>query len=161
MITILFCFIFIAKAEDSIEFKLRPEKEIYSQCGNCHRQKKYEYVPDKHKPVRAHQEIKLAHGNKEMSCNQCHDKNQNNFLSDMDKKIISFRESSPVCYQCHSDVFKSWKQNLHGKRTGTWNTKKVQFHCAECHNPHEVKFKEMKADPAPQKPKYKIKKEKH
>lgn len=158
MIFFLFTLCFISTANDNIELKIRPDKEIYSQCSNCHRQKNYEHVPDKHKPIRAHKEINLAHGEKEMSCNHCHDKNQNNMLSDMNKNQILFREPSPVCFQCHSDVYKSWKQNIHGKRIGTWNDKKKQFHCTECHNPHEVKFKEMKADQAPKKSKFLIKK---
>lgn len=140
----------------NVELKIRPNKDIYSQCVNCHRQKNYSVVPSKHQPLREHSEIKLAHGNKEMSCNHCHDKNKHNFLKALDGHTVSFRAPSQICYQCHSDVYKSWENNIHGKRVGSWRDKRVQLHCTECHNPHSVPFKKMKAEPPPKRPKHGI-----
>jgi len=146
---------------NNVELRARPSKAIYSQCANCHRKKDYALVPGKKQPLREHKNIKLAHGQKEMSCNHCHDKNNHNFLRSEGISKVSFQEPSRVCYQCHSDVYKSWENNIHGKRIGSWKGKKTQFHCTECHNPHLLPFQKMKAEPPPSRPKYGIPKERH
>lgn len=151
-----FALIFVFSVGVSKEKKLQlgPDKKIYQECANCHRSKDLKFVPEGHQPTRKHSEIKLTHGNKEMSCNHCHDKNNHNFLASMEKIQVSFRSPSPVCFQCHSDVFKSWEKNFHGKKIGGWKVSEiVQWQCTQCHNAHAVKFAPMQAQPAPHKPK--------
>lgn len=151
---IILTFFFVLAKEVKMEMGLN--KIIYQQCKDCHRAKNLTQIPEKYQPRRAHENIKLAHGNKEMSCNHCHDKNQHNFLVDIEQNIVSFRQPSPVCFQCHSDVYKSWLSNIHGKQTGNWKGEKVKHHCTTCHNAHKVRFSEMKAQSPPRKPKFLI-----
>lgn len=131
----------------SAEISLKPvtDKPTYQQCLDCHRKKTVENIPGKYKPQRIHEEIRLQHGKKEMSCNFCHDKNNHNLLMQSEERA-DFKSPSGVCAQCHSEEFKSWQQGIHGKRTGGWKGKRLQLHCTECHNAHSVSFPKMKAD---------------
>lgn len=154
----LLCFFSSVTFASDVEFKKLPPKAIYQECQNCHRTKSISDVPRKRQPLREHSQIQLKHGNKEMSCNHCHDKAKHNFL----REKVSFQSPSKVCFQCHSDILKSWEKGLHGKRVGGWKGARTQYHCTECHNPHSVVFPQWKAEPAPARPKYSIpKSEKH
>lgn len=149
---LLFIFISSDVALADVQMKPRPHKDIYQECQNCHRTKAITDVPKKNQPQREHSQIKLRHGNQDMSCNHCHDKANHNFL----REKVAFQSPSAVCFQCHSDVEKSWKKGLHGKRSGGWKGDRIQFHCTECHNPHSVTFPQWKAEKPPQRPKYSI-----
>lgn len=135
-----------------VHMKPRPVKEFYGECQNCHQKKSVGDVPKERQPVREHVQIKIKHGEKEMSCNHCHDKANHNHL----REGIAFQAPSKVCFQCHSDVQKSWVLGLHGKRMGGWQGEREQFHCTECHNSHSVTFPQWKASPPPKRPKYSI-----
>jgi hypothetical protein len=141
-----------ALGEGKIELSTRPLPPRHDQCQLCHLKKSLQFMPSKHKPSQEHVGYSLSHSNTEISCNACHDANHSNYLKTSPEFPASFSNSSPVCQRCHSDEFKAWSQGIHGKRTGNWNGDRVQKQCIDCHNPHSVKFKSMKALPAPKKP---------
>lgn len=125
------------------------------QCQLCHMQKDLKFVPKKRQPERRHEIFSLKHGTQAMSCNHCHDKNNHNFLRATKAFPASFGNPSPVCFRCHSETFKDWRNGIHGKRTGSWRTEdgnaaqRRQLQCVACHNPHSVPFKPMMALPPP------------
>ncbi|MBI2609265.1 MAG: hypothetical protein HYW47_06680 [Deltaproteobacteria bacterium] len=146
------CFFGVTLYATSIQLTERPLPKRYNECQHCHLQKQKRFVPATKKTVREHSDKKLKHGNIEMSCNHCHDIAHRNYLRSTPSHPASFENSSPVCAQCHEDRHKDWKNGIHGHRIGEWNGNQIQFHCIDCHNPHNVSFKKMEARPAPHKP---------
>jgi hypothetical protein len=133
----------------------------WQECQNCHREKTLEHIPLLKKPSRNHENIQVKHGQKEMSCNFCHNKNNHNFLFSA-QEHNDFTHTSTLCHNCHSDVYRKWYGGSHGKRIGGWDDQtqlKVQLNCIDCHNHHNVSFPKMKADPPPKKPQFLIPKE--
>ena len=124
-----------------------------SLCQDCHTIKNREFISPKKQPYLEHSSIHLKHGKAEIACGSCHDRNNSNFLRSTVEASASFKNSSPVCMQCHINRYKDWQNGIHGKRIGGWNLDKIQSQCIDCHNPHSVKFYIMKASPAPKKPK--------
>ncbi|MGZ3712964.1 MAG: hypothetical protein ACXWQO_20130 [Bdellovibrionota bacterium] len=128
-------------------------------CEDCHMKKTRTFMQPKKQPQRNHAEKNLQHGKGEIACGSCHDAEHSNRLRSSATAPADFTHPSPVCQQCHVDVFRDWARGMHGKRTGGWNREKVQSQCIDCHDPHSVKFKKMQAMPAPKKPKFHIEKE--
>lgn len=149
----IFILIYLASIFSWSEVKLKTPtpKPIYQQCTDCHRKKNFESIPKEYQPKRNHENLSLKHGNKEISCNFCHDKNNFNLLMQTEEKS-TFLGPSGTCKQCHVEEYEDWSKGIHGKRSGGWKGERVQFHCIECHNPHSVTFPKMKAQPAPPKP---------
>jgi hypothetical protein len=113
-----------------------------NECQNCHRAKNYEYIPKRKDLNLEHKDIKMKHGQKELACNFCHNKNNHNFLFSA-RKANDFSNSALVCQKCHSDVYEKWVAGTHGKRIGGWK-KQTQLECIECHDPHNVSFPKWK-----------------
>ena len=65
-------------------------------------------------------------------------------------KVIEF--AFDYCGQCHGTIYRDWRAGIHGKRTGYWNGKKEYRICLKCHNPHDPKFKKLKPEPPPLRP---------
>lgn len=128
-------------------------------CQDCHAKKNKEFILSKKKTTLKHENFAGKHGRTDVACGGCHDRNNSNFLRSTPDARASFVNPSPVCKQCHQDRYKDWEIGIHGKRLGGWNIGKKQLHCIECHGPHSVRFKTMKAEPAPIKPKLGIEKE--
>ncbi len=135
-----------------------PEAE---HCQDCHFKRNNEFILSKNKTSLKHADHAGKHGRTEIACGSCHDRNNSNFLRTSADAPASFTNPSPVCKQCHEDRYRDWTHGLHGKRTGGWNLEKEQLHCINCHSPHSVRFKQMKAEPAPAKPKLGIEKKGH
>ena len=62
-----------------------------------------------------------------------------------------------LCGQCHGIVKRNWDRGMHGKQVGGWKNSS-RMECVRCHNPHDPKFKKMKAQRAPARPKLGIEK---
>ncbi len=137
---------------ESIQLKERPLPERYNECQHCHLKKQKSFIPSSKKTVREHTDKGLKHGNIDMSCNHCHDVGNRNFLRSTSSHKASFQNSSPVCAQCHEDRYREWNKGIHGHRIGTWKADKIQFHCIDCHDAHDVTFKKMQSRPPPKKP---------
>lgn len=144
-----------------IKLKDRKLPDRADKCQDCHRQKSSPVFPRQGRPVKEHGEISNVHGKVQVSCHQCHDPNNSDFLRSgySDEFKSSFKNSSPVCSTCHAAVFQSWREGLHGKRLSAQVGVREQLHCIDCHEPHSVTFKKMRAIPPPQRPKFLIEKE--
>ncbi len=70
---------------------------------------------------------------------------------------ISFNQPQKLCGKCHGQIYRDWRDGIHGKRIGSWRDggKKRWWVCTECHNPHDVQpgFKQLAPEPAPALPK--------
>ena len=155
MTWLIFLFTTCAFAGEShITLKEHPLPARANECKLCHMAKQSQFISKKNRTHLEHAQIEAKHGRKILACNYCHDKNNHNLLASRTDFPASFANPSPVCQQCHAEIFRDWKAGIHGKRTGGWTgNERVQFHCIECHDPHSVKFKAMEAKPAPQRPK--------
>ena len=143
-------------ADNVITIRIHKEYLDLPKCENCHFKKKNEFIYPKKKLIREHTEKKFKHGRTEISCGSCHDANHSNYLRTSKEAAATFANSSPVCMQCHVDIFRDWSKGIHGKRVGGWDRDKVQSQCIDCHNSHSVTFKQMKAEPMPHKPKFQV-----
>lgn len=97
------------------------------------------------RPLTMHQGIvldatKLPHGRGGVWCLDCHHPTQRNKLTDNLGGTVSFDQPQLLCGKCHGDVYRDWRDGIHGKRLGEWasNGTKRWFVCTECHNPHNV-----------------------
>ncbi|MBE9516442.1 MAG: hypothetical protein IME93_05640 [Proteobacteria bacterium] len=106
--------------------------------------------------------LNLQHGRGEIWCLDCHSAKKRNVFIDHFGKEISFDQPQKLCGKCHGQVYRDWREGIHGKRIGEWasNGKKRWFTCTECHNPHDVVqgarnsgFKQLAPEPAPILPK--------
>src|ERR1035437_10261152 len=106
--------------------------------------------------------LNLQHGRGAIWCLDCHHPTQRNKLSDNFGNPISFNEPQKLCGKCHGDIYRDWRDGIHGKRIGEWasNGKKRWFVCTECHNPHDVQqrarnsgFAQLEPEQAPELPK--------
>lgn len=132
----------------------------HNECENCHRRTKISYVTKLKKLRREHTDITSLHGDKKLNCTYCHDNKKNQYLKEYPGIKVSFTSSSGVCSQCHSQIFKDWKLGIHGKTVESWKREgKLITQCITCHDPHNVSFKKMMADPPPPLPKGLIPKE--
>ncbi|MGK5084576.1 hypothetical protein WDW37_14875 [Bdellovibrionota bacterium FG-1] len=132
-----------------IQLHERPLPPSYNECQYCHFKRNLQFIRGKKKLTLNHTDKSLMHGRSEMSCNNCHDINHNNYLRTTLGHQASFENSSPICQRCHADRYRNWLGGNHGKRLGYWNGAKIQFQCIDCHDPHSVKFKKMQAAPGP------------
>ncbi len=106
--------------------------------------------------------LDLQHGNGGLWCLDCHDAETRNKFVGNSGELIDFNQPQKLCGKCHGQVYRGWRDGLHGKRIGEWaNTgKKRWFVCTECHNAHDVQqgerlsgFAQLEPEPAPKLPK--------
>ena len=130
-----------------------------------------EYVPYPEnklaRPLTMHKDIvpdamQLKHGKEAIWCLDCHHAATRTKLIDNYGNEISFNQPQKLCGKCHGQVYRSWRNGIHGKRIGMWNKggKKRWWVCTECHNPHDVQhgdrnsgFAQLDPEPAPMLPK--------
>ena len=130
-----------------------------------------EYVPipenKNPRPLKMHQDIvpdslSLKHGKGGIWCLDCHHPINRTKLMDNFGNEVSFNQPQKVCGKCHGQVYRSWRNGIHGKRIGMWDKggKKRWWVCTECHNPHDVEqgdrksgFAQLHPEPAPILPK--------
>lgn len=101
--------------------------------------------------------LNLQHGRGGIWCLDCHHAKKRNKFIDNFGGEISFDQPQKLCGKCHGQVYRAWREGIHGKRIGEWasNGKKRWFVCTECHNPHDVQqgarnsgFKKIVPEPA-------------
>lgn len=106
--------------------------------------------------------LNLQHGRGAIWCLDCHHPTQRNKLQDNFGRPVSFNEPQKLCGKCHGQIYRNWRDGIHGKRIGEWasNGKKRWFVCTECHNPHDVQqgsrnsgFAQLEPERAPALPK--------
>jgi hypothetical protein len=130
-----------------------PLTEGIFPCSNCHAS--MEVNRKKRELKEEHTNIQLHHAETMRWCLDCHDAKDRDKLRLYDGELINFTESYRLCGECHGNVYRDWKAGIHGKRTGYFmGIGKRTYHlCAHCHDPHEPKFKPLKPEPPPMKPK--------
>jgi len=106
--------------------------------------------------------MNLKHGKGAIWCLDCHHAANRTKLIDHFGNEISFNEPQVLCGKCHGQIFRNWREGIHGKRIGMWDKggKKRWWVCTECHNPHDVEqgdrnsgFAQLNPEPAPHLPK--------
>jgi len=149
---VIFCGLFSTPLPaQTVRLKERPLPKGHDECQSCHLKKIKKFIPAARRLQREHWEKSLNHGNLAISCNHCHDISNRNYLRFSKKFPATFRDSSPVCQRCHLEEYRDWSEGIHGKRDGGWNLDKTQYHCIDCHDAHDVRFKTMRAVPPPKK----------
>jgi len=151
-------------------FKPRTDKLVlYPICGvACHNGTFPPPVTNENpRPLTMHMDLvpdamNLQHGRGAIWCLDCHHKDTRNKFIDHRGNEISFDEPQKLCGKCHGPAYRDWRDGVHGKRIGEWETagKKRWWVCTECHNPHDIQqgtrnsgFEQIEPEPAPRLPK--------
>ncbi|MCP4487201.1 MAG: hypothetical protein GY820_07775 [Gammaproteobacteria bacterium] len=145
------------------------KNKLLSICATACHDGNYVPVPTsmEPRPLKMHQDIvpdsmDLQHGRGAMWCLNCHSAENRTRLIDHFGNEISFNQPQKLCGKCHGQVYRDWRDGIHGKRIGMWKTsgKKRWWTCTECHNPHDVQqgmrnsgFAQLQPEPAPALPK--------
>jgi len=145
------------------------KNKLLSICTTACHDGKYVAVPVSMEPraLEMHKDIvpdsmDLQHGRGAIWCLNCHSAEKRNMLIDHFGKEISFNQPQKLCGKCHGQVYRDWRDGIHGKRIGMWETKgkKRWWTCTECHNPHDVQhgirnsgFAQLQPEAAPEVPK--------
>ena len=129
-----------------------PLTEGIYPCSNCHAS--MEVNRKKRELKDEHTRIKLHHAETMRWCLDCHDAKNRDKLRLYSGELVNFNESYKLCGECHGPVYRDWKAGIHGKRSGSFAGpgKRTYFLCANCHDPHEPKFKPIKPEPPPYRP---------
>lgn len=140
-----------------------PHLKYYMPCTMCHNGKTVP-VPKSKRPRKLfmHQDIvpdsmDLKHGRGAIWCLDCHSaKNRDKLINNFGDEI-SFNQPQQLCGKCHGQIYRDWREGIHGKRIGSWDEggKRRWWVCTECHNPHDVQppFKSLEPEWAPELPK--------
>jgi hypothetical protein len=127
-----------------------PFSEGIFPCSSCHAG--MDVNTKKRELKEEHTCIKLHHAESARWCLDCHDPRNRDKLKLANGDLIDFTESYLLCGQCHGTNYRDWKAGIHGKRTGYFDGKKMYYLCVDCHSPHDPKFKPLKPEPPPYKP---------
>ncbi len=123
-------------------FRVLARKDAISRyrCSVCHTKKKPQ-VRDG--ALITHGDIRITHGEgeNELACIECHDRQERDFLVDMQGEKIDFDHSYKLCGQCHFRPKRDWLGGAHGKRVTYWAGERVVMNCTSCHDPHSPAFK--------------------
>jgi formate-dependent nitrite reductase cytochrome c552 subunit len=132
---------------ERVEVPPPPFTEGIFPCSACHAGMK---VNRTRRPLtEMHTDIVLKHGAEGRWCLDCHDAQNRDMLHLAGGELVPFDESYRLCGQCHGEKYRDWRAGVHGRRTGYWNGHKTYLLCANCHNPHEPRFKPIAPKPAP------------
>lgn len=141
---------FAARSAERLEVGPPPFSDGIFPCSECHK----DLTPNRVRRVleQMHTEIALTHDQEHRWCLDCHDANDRDHLHLASGELVRFDESYRLCGQCHGEKLRDWRAGVHGRRTGDWNGHKRYLLCANCHNPHQPRFKAIAPSPAPQRP---------
>lgn len=120
------------------------------RCNDCHQGLE---ITDVQKSFfSAHRDIDLNHGVNQ-SCRSCHSAENKDYLVDINKKHVEFKDNPSSCMTCHGPIYRDWEKGVHGKMNVYWDkSKRTDFEtltCVACHDPHQPKFESMKPSPPP------------
>ncbi len=143
--------------------------KLFTVCAMaCHDGNYVPYPENKlPRPLKMHTDIvpdamALKHGKGAIWCLDCHHAANRTALIDHFGNEISFNQPQQMCGKCHGQIYRYWREGIHGKRIGMWDKggKKRWWVCTECHNPHDVQqgdrqsgFAQLIPEPAPVLPK--------
>ncbi len=140
-----------------------PQLNYYMPCTVCHNGKTVP-VPKSKRPreLFMHQDIvpdalNMKHGKGAFWCLDCHSAKNRDKLINHYGDEISVNQPQKLCGKCHGQIYRDWRDGIHGKRIGSWETggKRRWWVCTECHNPHDMEppFKSLRPEMAPELPK--------
>ncbi len=140
-----------------------PQLAYYMPCTACHNGETVP-VPTTKKPRQLfmHQDIvadsmNLKHGRGALWCLDCHNAKNRDTLINHFGEEVSFNQPQVLCGKCHGQIYRDWRDGIHGKRIGSWEDsgKRRWWTCTECHNPHDVQppFKQLDPEYPPELPK--------
>ena len=135
---------------ERLEVPPPPFTEGIFPCSACHAGMKVNRT--RRQLTDMHAEIALTHDAEHRWCLDCHDAENRDMLHLASGERLSFDESYRLCGQCHGEKYRDWRAGVHGRRTGDWNGHKAYLLCANCHNPHQPRFKPLEPKPAPAPP---------
>ena len=123
-------------------FRVLARKNAISRyrCSVCHTKK----TPQaRDGALITHGDITINHGKgkNELTCIECHDRQDRDFLVNMQGEKIDFDHSYQLCGQCHFRPKRDWLGGAHGKRVTYWAGERVVMNCTSCHDPHSPAFK--------------------
>ena len=136
--------------EERLEVPPPPFSDGIFPCSGCHAG----MTPNRTRRVLSdfHTDIDLKNDEKHRWCLDCHDAANRDVLHLASGEAVPFEESYRLCGQCHGEKLRDWRAGVHGRRTGEWNGHKKYLLCANCHNPHQPRFKALAPKPAPTPP---------
>ena len=122
-------------------FKVLARKDSIARyrCSVCHTEK---IAQVRDGALFTHADIVINHGDGEakLTCMECHDEKERDFLIDKQGRKIDFDHSYKLCGQCHFRPKRDWLGGAHGKRESYWAGERVVRNCTSCHNPHSPAF---------------------
>ncbi len=139
--------------DDSAHIRVPPppfSKDIFP-CSECH-DEDLPPNPTVRKLKLAHDDIALTHGGENRWCFDCHNPIDRDKLRLANGTLVGFEESYRLCGQCHGEIYRDWREGIHGRRIGDWDGAKRYLLCAHCHNPHSPRFKPLVPLPPPVRP---------
>jgi hypothetical protein len=136
-----------AAPADRLEVAPPPFTEGIFPCSSCHASMKVNRT--RRELTEMHTDIVLRHGSAQLWCLDCHNADNRDVLHLAGGELVPFDESYRLCGQCHGEKYRDWRAGVHGRRTGDWNGHKTYLLCANCHNPHQPRFKPLAPKPAP------------
>ena len=148
-----------ATPDPNVELGSRQKALENFPCDACHRNVDAAAEAKEGRP--AHREIRVEHMKEMQRCEICHSKEDRNSLVLVGGSTLAIDASHDLCGQCHGEKRRDWNLNLHGKRVGSWNGKKQQYGCVDCHDPHVPKIAAVKAVPPPPFPRFGVRKAVH
>ena len=132
---------------ERLEVPPPPFSEGIYPCSACHASMKVNRT--RRTLTEMHTDIVFTHDAEHRWCLDCHDAENRDMLHLASGERLSFDESYRLCGQCHGEKYRDWRAGVHGRRTGEWNGHKAYLLCANCHNPHQPRFKPIQPKPAP------------
>lgn len=124
-----------------VPFKVLARKDQISRfrCSVCHNDKPI-LVQDA--ALLTHSDIVINHGigENKLSCNECHNRENRDYLVDKEGREIDFDHSYQLCGKCHFRQKRDWIGGAHGKRESYWAGERVVRNCTSCHSPHSPAF---------------------
>ena len=137
-------------AEERVEVPPPPFTDGIFPCSACHAGMPVNRT--RRELADMHTDIVLKHDEEHRWCLDCHDAANRDQLHLASGEPVSFEQSYVLCGQCHGEKLRDWRAGVHGRRTGDWNGHKKYLLCANCHNPHQPRFKAIEPKPAPKRP---------
>jgi len=137
-------------AEERVEVPPPPFTDGIFPCSACHAGMPVNRT--RRELADMHTDIVLKHDEEHRWCLDCHDAANRDQLHLASGEPVSFDQSYQLCGQCHGEKLRDWRAGVHGRRTGDWNGHKKYLLCANCHNPHQPRFKAIEPKPAPKRP---------
>ena len=96
-----------------------------------------------------HTDIVLKHDEEHRWCLDCHDAEDRDSCTWPAASACRSTSRTGCAASATARSYRDWRAGVHGRRTGDWNGHKRYLLCANCHNPHQPRFKPVEPKPAP------------